>query len=103
MSGLLVPAVITRNFCNIFGDDINGAQRLLGGLGDASTVDKQWYCDNQAIGRYRAECEHNHRGQVMKLCGKHWRMFRSSIRFCPRCNADENNGHQCRLTIHPVT
>ena len=97
------PAVLTRDWCNIYGDDINGAARYMGGLGDASKVDKQWFCPTRMVGRFVAVCTHGHRGQVMRLCGKHLNEFRKSIRFCPRCNQDENNGHRCNVKLEPAT
>ena len=99
----LIGAVMLNQYCNIFGEHTNGAQTYMGGLGDASQVDKQWYCPNQYIGRYRMECEHGHVGQMMKLCGQHFRQFRASVTFCPRCNTDENNGHKCKLVLKAVS
>lgn len=99
----LIGGVMLNQFCNIFGDHINGAKVYMGGLGDASTVDKQWYCPNISIGRYRMVCEHKHQGQMMKLCAQHFRQFRASVTFCPRCNQDENNGHKCNLKLEAVS
>lgn len=100
---IIVPDVITRDWCNIFGDDINGAKVYLGGLGNANLVDKQWYCPTRSIGRYFMECEHGHKGQVMKLCGKHFREFRTAVTFCPRCNTDDATGHKCKLVLRSVS
>jgi hypothetical protein len=44
------------------------------------------------------ECEHGHRGQVMKLCGKHYREFKDKVTFCPRCNTNLP-GHKCNLKL----
>lgn len=98
-----VGGVMLQPFCNIFGDDINGAKRYMGGLGDASQVDKQWYCPSHSVGRWRMECEHGHKGQIMKLCSKHFNEFRASVTFCPACNTDENHGHKCHLTLVTVS
>lgn len=95
-----IGAVVLNGFCNIFGDDINGARRVLGGLG--SKADQQWYCPNRWMGRYRMQCEHGHQGQVMKLCTKHFREFCNKVTFCPRCNA-EPPGHKCSLTLETVS
>lgn len=94
-------AVLLNGFCNIFGDDINGAKRVLGGLGEQAP-ERQWYCPSRYIGRYRMECEHGHRGQVMKLCGKHLREFGRSVTYCPRCNA-EPPGHNCNLKLEMMS
>src|SRR5258707_6350274 len=99
----LIGATILQPFCNIFGDDVNGARRVLGGLGDASLVDRQWYCPSHAKHRVRMTCEHGHQGQLMKLCEKHYREFRASVTFCPACNKDETNGHKCHLTLVDVS
>src|SRR6266576_5104596 len=97
------PIILGRDFCNIFGDDINGAERVLGGLGDASTVDRQWYCPIRSIGRYRMECEHGHKGQVMKLCRKHVREFTGGkVTYCPACNATPP-GHKCALSLNGIS
>lgn len=94
--------ILGRNFCNIFGDDVNGARKVLGGLGNAASVDRQWYCPNRSIGRYRMECEHGHRGQIMKLCQKHLTEFDDKVTFCPTCNR-ELPGHKCNLKLIPVS
>lgn len=93
--------VILNGFCNIFGDDVNGAKTVLGGL-STEHVSQQWYCPNRWEGRYRMECEHGHKGQIMKLCSKHLREFRAKVTFCPRCNA-EPPGHNCSLTLEAVS
>lgn len=103
MTGLVIPNVVSHDWCNIFGDDQNGAKVYMGGLGDANQVSKQWYCPTRSIGRYYMECEHGHKGQIMKLCGKHFREFNGKVSFCPRCNTNENNGHNCQLTLRSVT
>lgn len=94
--------IIGRDWCNIYGDDINGAKTYLGGLGNANAVDKQWYCPTRSIGRYRMECEHGHKGQVMKLCGKHFRQFRIAVTFCPKCN-ELPPGHKCSLVLKGIS
>lgn len=99
----LIGAVVLQPFCNIFGDEISGAKVVLGGLEDPSRVDRQWYCPTHAIGRWRMECEHGHRGQVMKLCGKHFREFRDAVTFCPACNTNPEKGHKCNLKLLPVS
>ena len=95
-----VGGVILNGFCNIFGDDINGATKVLGGLGNQAP-DKQWYCPSRWVGRYRMTCEHGHRGQVMKLCKKHVTEFSGKVTFCPRCNA-EPPGHKCKLVMEEM-
>lgn len=90
------PAVLTK-WCNIYGGEWDGgAKRVLGGIGP-QTPSKQWYCPTPAIGRYRAKCEHGHQGQPMDLCQAHLNQYRDQIRFCPRCNA--NDDHKCKLLI----
>ena len=96
------PVVLARDWCNIFGDDVNGAERFMGGLGDASKVERQWYCPTRMVGRFQAVCTHGHRGRVMRLCNQHLKAF-GNMQFCPRCNQDESNGHRCRLKLEPVT
>lgn len=100
---MTAPAVLARDWCNIFGDDINGASRYMGGLGDASKVDRQWYCPTHAVGRFVAECRHGHTGRVMRLCRKHYDEFHTKIQFCPRCNQDEKNGHRCTVKLEQVS
>lgn len=92
-------AVVSRDFCNIFGDDINGAAKVMGGLEDPSRVDKQWYCPTRAVDRYYMECEHGHRGQLMKLCRKHFNEFNGKVTFCPACNTDPEHGHKCNVRL----
>jgi hypothetical protein len=95
-------AVLLSRWCNIFGNDTSGAKRVLGGMGNAANVEKQWYCPTRAVIRCRMECEHGHRGQVMDLCAKHHREFRESVTFCPRCN-QEPPGHKCKLVLTEVS
>lgn len=111
MSDLLkvnVPGVgngvlLVKKRCNIFGDDINGARRVLGGL-ETGKPRVQWYCENEPAGRFRMECEHGHRGQIMEPCESHWRQFSGGkVTFCPRCNMDPEKGHNCKLKIVPVS
>jgi len=94
--------ILSRDFCNIFGDDINGARTYLGGLGNANAVDKQWYCPTRSIGRFRMTCEHDHKGQIMKLCMSHYFQFRKSVTFCPACNT-QPPGHKCDLVLTAVS
>lgn len=94
-------AVLLSGFCNIFGDDINGAKKVLGGLGE-QTPERQWYCSNRYQGRYRMSCEHGHQGQIMKLCPKHFNEFRVAVSYCPPCNASPP-GHNCSLTLKMVS
>lgn len=98
----LSGAVLLQGFCDIFGDDVNGAKRYMGGLGDASKVDRQWYCPNRPGPRVRMECEHGHKGQVMRPCTKHFNEFRNKVTYCPRCNV-EPPGHNCQLTLNTVS
>ena len=102
MSGPFTGAVLLSEWCNIFGDATNGAKRFLGGQADASTVERQWYCPTRSIGRWRMECEHGHKGQIMKLCGSHLKEFRSKITYCPPCNVAPP-GHKCGLTLIAVS
>lgn len=97
------PTIIGRDFCNIFGDDINGAKVFMGGLGDASSVDKQWYCPTRAVDRYFMECAHGHKGDIMKLCRKHYNEFNGKVTFCPRCNQNEASGHKCKVVLRSVS
>lgn len=102
MSVLFNPngTVLLSDWCNIFGDDINGAERVNGGLG-AGKVTTQWYCPTKSVGRFRMVCEHGHKGQVMKLCQKHFDEFNGKVTFCPRCNAV--NDHKCTLKLESVS
>jgi len=99
----LSGAVLLSPFCNIFGDDINGAKRILGGLEDATGRRvQQWYCTHRSIGRFRMECAHGHKGQLMKLCQKHLTMYSDKIVFCPRCNIPPND-HKCKISIKALS
>jgi hypothetical protein len=93
--------ILLTRWCNIFGDSEAGAKRVLGGLG-SQKPSVQWYCKNPSAGRYRMECEHGHRGQIMEPCVVHLRQFRDAVTFCPRCNTDPP-GHKCKLLIHEVS
>jgi len=97
----LVGGVILNGFCNIFGDDINGATKMLGGLSSQSP-ERQWYCPMRWESRWRMECEHGHVGQIMKLCPKHLREFQGKVSFCPPCNSAPP-GHKCNLTLKMVS
>lgn len=94
-------AVLISDWCDIFGDDINGAKRITGGLGYGK-VTTNWYCPTRAIGRFRMVCEHGHKGQVIKPCQKHFTEFNGKVKFCPRCNIPPND-HRCTLTMEPVS
>jgi hypothetical protein len=98
----LSGAVLLSDWCNIYGDDINGAVRVNGGL-ETGKAWKQWYCPNKMIGRFRMVCEHGHRGQIMKLCQSHYNQYSGGkVTFCPRCNIPPND-HKCRLDMVPVS
>ena len=100
---MTLPTVITRDWCNIFGrNEVTGAERYMGGLGDASQVSKQWYCPTRMVGRFVMVCAHGHKGRPMKLCRRHLQAF-SDVQFCPRCNQDPNGGHRCHVKLEPVT
>lgn len=87
---------IKRDFCEIFGNDINGAVRVLGGL-DERKPTKQWYCPNRSEGKFIMVCEHGHRGRVFLCCFKHLQEFgRGQVQFCPRCNIPPND-HKCTV------
>jgi hypothetical protein len=74
----------------------------MGGLGE-SKIKHQWYCPKLAIARFRMECEHGHRGQVMPLCGDHYKEYSGGkVQFCPRCN-QEPPGHKCKLEMREVS
>lgn len=95
-------AVLLQQRCNVYGaENDGGAERLLGGL-SSSAPSRQWYCSNVSEGRFRMECEHGHRGQVMPLCRKHFQQYSHSVTFCPRCNM-EPPGHKCDLVIRAVS
>lgn len=93
-------AVLLSGFCNIFGTETGGADSTLGGLG--GRPDRQWYCPNRYVGRFRMRCQHGHQGQVMKICEKHRAEFATAVTFCPRCNKDPKTGHKCRLRIEAI-
>lgn len=96
-------AVLISDWCDIFGDDINGAKRILGGLeNDNARVTTNWYCPTRAVGRFRMVCDHGHKGQVIKPCEKHRREFDGKVKFCPRCNIPPND-HRCTLRMEPVS
>lgn len=98
-----MSVTLLTEWCNIFGGENPGGGVLLGGL-SSSAPSRQWYCPTRAIGRYRMECAHGHRGQKMPLCGKHAREFRSGkVQFCPRCNTDPDKGHRCRLSLVEIS
>jgi hypothetical protein len=93
---------LRRDFCDIFGNDINGAVRVLGGL-DERKPTKQWYCPNHSVGKYRMVCEHGHVGPTMKLCVRHYNEFGTGeVRFCPRCNIPPND-HKCTVKAERVS
>lgn len=104
VNNLILPRLhIKKKFCNIFGgENDGGAKRVLGGIGP-QTPDKQWFCPSLSIGRYRMECEHGHKGQIMELCRKHLTEFRDQVKFCPRCNQTEKNAHKCSLKIEELS
>jgi hypothetical protein len=93
------PVLLTR-FCNIFGAESGGTDRVLGGL-SASKPNVQWYCDFPAVGRFRMVCEHGHKGQIMDLCLKHHAMYKDTVTFCPRCNATDD--HKCTLKLEMIS
>lgn len=114
-SELILPRLhIKKKFCNIFGgENDGGAKRVLGGIGP-QTPSKQWFCNHEintaclpasgkglalAGGRYRMECAHGHKGQIMELCGHHLAEFRTAVSFCPRCNQEPKTSHKCSLKI----
>lgn len=115
MTGLILPPSITQTRCNIFGDHINGAKIVLGGQADPRHEKQQWYCPNVSIGRYRMECEHGHKGQVMQLCKSHLNQFAvGKVSYCPKCNAEpattdelgnvlSDTGHKCALSIKEIS
>lgn len=103
ISGVGSGVLLLKRRCNIFGDATNGAVRVLGGL-NPGKVTTQWYCPREAEGRFRMECAHGHRGQVMLLCSSHLRQYSGGkVQFCPRCNADPDNHHRCGLTMISVS
>lgn len=94
--------LIKTQWCNIFGgENDGGAKAVLGGIGPQQP-DRQWYCPIPAIGRYQMFCEHGHKGQIMHLCGKHFRQFRADVTFCPACNSNPP-GHKCSLTLEGLS
>lgn len=98
----IVGGVMLGGFCNIFGDDINGAKKMLGGL-SSTAPERQWYCPMRWEGRYVMECAHGHKGQIMKLCTKHRLEFSAgAVTFCPPCNANPP-GHRCKLEMKMVS
>lgn len=89
--------ILLTEWCNIFGVETGGANKMLGGL-SKSKPNVQFYCPRRSIGRYYMVCEHGHRGQEMPLCHTHRVEFGNSVTFCPRCNA-EPPGHKCNLRL----
>ena len=101
--GMGVGVLLIKKRCNIFGDDINGAVRVLGGL-ETGKPRTQWYCPNEAVGRFRMECAHGHKGQEMHLCPQHLQQYSGGkVQFCPRCNQDEKNHHRCPISIVSIS
>lgn len=94
-------AVLLTRWCNIFGAETGGREHMLGGLA-SQKPSRQWYCPTPSIGRYRMVCEHGHKGQVMDLCASHWKQFKDSVTFCPKCNA-EPPGHKCTLRLEGIS
>lgn len=100
-AGQLPRLYIKKRFCNIFGaENDGGAKRVLGGIGP-QTPERQWYCPFVPTGRYRMECEHGHRGQIMEICTKHYKQFADAVTFCPRCQLKDP--HKCSLKIVEVS
>lgn len=96
-------AVLLHQWCNVYGVETGGAARILGGLVDPTGQKvTQWYCAKLSIGRYRMECEHGHRGQIMPLCASHVSQYSAGVSFCPRCNIPPED-HRCSLTLVPVS
>jgi hypothetical protein len=94
---------LLTHYCNPYGAETGGAEKLLGGLQDASKVFHQWHCDNPARARYRMLCEHGHQGQPMWLCDAHARAFKlRDMTFCPPCNRTPP-GHKCYLILTEVS
>lgn len=94
-------AILLKEFCNIYGAETGGTAVMLGGLSGQKSS-QQWYCDNISVARFRMECEHGHRGQIMPLCQKHWKQYANGVQFCPRCNAAPP-GHKCNLKLVTVS
>lgn len=93
--------VITDDWCNVYGGEWDGgAKRVLGGIGP-QVPDRQWFCPTRATARYYMECPHGHRGDLMKLCRKHFWQYRDAVTFCPRCNA--NDDHKCQIIIREAS
>lgn len=91
-----------RQWCNPYGVETGGAKNM-GGLG-TDPVKYQWACKEPAIARFRMECAHGHRGQVMPLCHLHANEFsKKDITFCPRCNQDPKTAHNCRLQLKEIS
>lgn len=98
---LAASATLLSPWCNVYGGEGSNVKNL-GGLGDEPDV--KWYCKNRSSGRFRMECEHGHRGQIMPLCEDHYRQYRNSVEWCPRCNIpDTGSDHRCRLTLEHVS
>ncbi len=91
---------LLTEWCNIFGAE-SGGGRLLGGL-SSSKPKVQWYCPTRAVVHARMTCRHGHHGQMMGVCGKHFREFEKAVTFCPRCNQDPP-GHKCRLVLESIS
>lgn len=81
----------------MYGAETGGA-RVLGGL-SSSTPARQWYCPHVAVGRFYMQCAHGHRGQVMPLCQSHYQQYAQGVKFCPRCNSNDDKAHKCELTL----
>lgn len=93
---------ILTQWCNIFGgENDGGAKAVLGGIGPQEPS-RQWYCPTPSIGRYQMSCPHGHHGQIMHLCGKHFREFRTAVTFCPACNTN-SPGHKCALVMEGLS
>lgn len=92
-----VAPILKTTWCNVYGGENPGGARNLGGLGE-SKVAHQWFCPTPAVGRFRMECPHGHKGQVMPLCAAHYEQYKDAVDYCPRCNT-EPPGHKCRLKM----
>lgn len=86
------PAGILLGRCNPYGHSTGrggdaGPRHLGGGLWGPEFEGRQkWQCTNLADGRYRMECGHGHRGQVMPLCYAHVAMIsKRQAEVCPPC------------------
>jgi len=94
-----MAATLLTPRCNIFGGE-GSTVRNLGGLGATPTTN--WFCPNPSDGRFRMECAHGHKGQIMLICRKHYAEFANRVEFCPRCNMVPP-GHKCKLRIRGLS